>query len=185
MEQSARPAARGERYSPVDPRVMDPRQELFDYGRFDEGEMDQIVAVLEAMRAWRAAERRSSEAARRYMKLGETDMRALRFLMAVQRHGDLATPSMLARHLGISTASVTKMMDRLEDQGHLSRRQHPGDRRSTAIEITEDTAAAARRTVGNTHVSRIQAVSELTPEERDVVLRFLTTLAEEEFHSPE
>lgn len=185
MEQNSIPAADREGYSPLDPRVMDPEQELFPHAGYDDAELDQIVAVLEAMRAWRAAERRTSEATRRYMKLGETDMRALRFLLAVQRHGEIATPSMLARHLGISTASVTKMMDRLEEQGHLRRDRHPADRRSSTIEITEETAAAARRTVGHTHVGRIQAVAELTAEERDIVTRFLTTLAQEEFQSPE
>ncbi|RWR16318.1 MarR family transcriptional regulator, partial [Agrococcus lahaulensis] len=47
------------------------------------------------------------------MKLGENDMRAIRFMMAVAREGRPVTSTMIAQHLGISGPSVTKMLDRL------------------------------------------------------------------------
>lgn len=166
-----------EAYSLVDPRLMDPDQELISRDHLDEQELDQIILVLESLRRWRATERRLSEASRKYMKLGESDMRALRFMIAAQRHGELATPSGLAKHLGISTASVTKMLDRLAANDHIRRLPHPEDRRSTVIEVTEETQRVARQSVGRNHAVRFHAAADLTPEEREVVIRFFDALS--------
>ncbi|WP_238385268.1 MarR family winged helix-turn-helix transcriptional regulator [Nesterenkonia muleiensis] len=166
-----------EGFSMLDPRVTDPGQEIVQYGSYDDHELDQIVQVLESLRNWRQAERRMSEASRKYMKLGETDMRALRYIIAAQKSHHLATPGALAQHLGISTASVTKMLDRLAEHHHIRRLPHPEDRRSTAVEVTEETRRVAQQTVGRTHAGRFYAAAALTPEERQVVIRFLEALA--------
>lgn len=165
-------------FSMIDPRIMDPDGELVPHEHLPRQELDQIVEVLEALGRWRAAERRTGEESRRHMRLGETDMRALRFMIAAQRHDQLATPSGLAKHLGISTASVTKMLDRLAAHDHIRRLPHPQDRRSTAIEVTEETRRAARRSVGRSHAGRFRAAADLSPAERDVVIRFLDALSE-------
>lgn len=156
----------------VDPRVMDPDQQLIQHEDFDDHELDHIVLVLESMRRWRAAERRLSEASRKYMNLGENDMRALRFMIASQRHGQFATPSDVAKHLDITTASVTKMLDRLAAADYIRRLPHPQDRRSTAIEVTEETQQVARQSVGRNHAERFHAVADLSPDERDAVIKF-------------
>lgn len=161
----------------TDPRVMDPDQELIERDRFDDDELDQIVSVFDSMRRWRAAERRLSEASRKYMKLGESDMRALRFMIASQRHGELATPSAVAKHLHITTASVTKMLDRLAANDYIRRLPHPKDRRSTAIEVTEETQRVARESVGRNHAERFHAVANLSEEERAAVIKFFNGLS--------
>ena len=97
----------------VDPRVMDPGQELISLQDFSEEEVEEIVEVMEAMRRWRKVERELNEASRKFMQLGENDMRAVRYIIACQRHGELATPSDVAKYLGITTASVSRMIDRL------------------------------------------------------------------------
>ncbi len=117
-----------------------------------------------------------SEASQRYMKLGETDMRALRLLIAAQRQGVVVTPGSIAEHLAISTASTTKLLDRLERGGHIRRLPHPTDRRSLTIEITDDTRVAARETVGRAHARRFDVVAALSPEERAVVADFFDAL---------
>ena len=81
MPETARDSP-GEVPSLLDPRVMDPDGEIVSRAHLSADEIDQVVTVLEAMSRWRALERSTSEAARRYMRLGETDMRALRFLIA-------------------------------------------------------------------------------------------------------
>ncbi|MDZ5078892.1 MarR family winged helix-turn-helix transcriptional regulator [Nesterenkonia sp. HG001] len=167
----------GEPFSLLDPRVMDPEGEIVSHESLDEADLDQVVRVMEALRRWRATERRMSEASRRYMKLGETDMRALRYIIAAQRNAQLATPSDLARHLGVSTASVTKLLDRLAAQDHIRRLPHPADRRSTAIEVTEETHRTARESIGRSHAGRFHAAADLTAEEREVVIRFLDALS--------
>lgn len=161
----------------MDPRVMDPDQELVRRAGLADGDVDQVVGVLAALRRWRETERRMSEASRRYMKLGETDMRALRFIIAMQNHGRVVTPGAIAEHLGITTASTTKLIDRLAAGDHVRRFPHPSDRRSLAIEVTDETRRVARESVGRSHARRFDAAARLTPREREIVTRFLDDLA--------
>lgn len=161
----------------MDPRVMDPEQELVRRAGLADGDVDQVVGVLEALRRWRETERRTSEASRRYMKLGETDMRALRFIIAMQNHGRVVTPGAIAEHLGVTTASTTKLIDRLVAGDHVRRFPHPTDRRSLAIEVTEETRRVARESVGRSHARRFEAAARLTAEERQIVTRFLDDLS--------
>ncbi|MFD6447149.1 MarR family winged helix-turn-helix transcriptional regulator [Promicromonospora sp. NPDC060204] len=163
--------------SMLDPRVLDPQEEIVRRAGLDDRDVDQVVRVLEGLRDWREAERRTSEASRRYMKLGETDMRTLRFVIAAQHRGETVTPGAIAAHLGITSASTTKMLDRLADAGHVRRLPHPSDRRSLAVEVSEETRRIALRSVGRSHAHRFEAVARLKPEEREVVLKFLDDLA--------
>lgn len=161
----------------LDPRTMDPEQELISLADFDGQDIDQIVEVMESMRRWRLTERRLNEASQKYMKLGENDMRAVRFMIASQRHGTMATASQVARHLGITTASVSRMIDRLVEGGHIRRLPHPQDRRSTALEVTEQTQTIARQSVGQNHAKRFYAIGDLTAAERAAVIKFFDAMS--------
>lgn len=161
----------------IDPRVIDPARELVDRDRLSDGEVDEIVALMSALRAWHGAAERMSEASRRYMNLNRTDMRAVRFLIASANAGELATARALAQHLGISTAATTKMLDRLESAGHLVRRPHPTDRRSIVLQVTPSTRAAAREGVGRLHARRFDVAAGMSSDERRAATRFLRALA--------
>ncbi|PZR51965.1 MarR family transcriptional regulator [Xylanimonas oleitrophica] len=161
----------------LDPRVIDPDGVLVPRDGLDDADLDQVVRVMVALSAWRAAEQQASEAARRSMNLGETDMRALRFAVAARHAGRVVTPGALADHLRISTASTTKLVDRLVAAGHVRRVPHPTDRRSVGVEVTEEAARAARETVGRGHARRFEVAARLTPRDREVVARFLEDLA--------
>ena len=121
----------------------------------------------------RAVERNISRASQRYMQLNETDMRAIRYLIAAKHTATTVTPSLLAKHLAISTASMTKMIDRLEKAGHVTRTAHHSDRRSLVLTVTAETHLAAREQVGRHHAARFGAAARLTTAEREVVIRFL------------
>ncbi|GFZ88019.1 MarR family transcriptional regulator [Nesterenkonia alkaliphila] len=164
----------------LDPRVMDPTGALVNLESMDQGTVDEALEVLRALRAWHQAERRMNQTSQRYMKLGENDMRALRWVIAGQRSGKPVTPTMIAQYLGISTASVTKMLDRLERAGHIRRHPHPADRRSSTVEVTEATQQAARDSVGRSHAERFRIAAEMSPEERAAVIRFLEALTSTE-----
>src|SRR5918993_400075 len=167
-----------------DPRISDRDEQLVSRAGMDDGEVDQVVRVMEALRGWHDAERRMSEASRRYMKLNANDMRALRFLIAARNQGELATPGALTDYLGISSASTTKLLDRLERGGHLVRAPHPSDRRALAISVTDETRAVARESVGRQHARRFAAAAALTPDEREVVIRFLDALSATDVDQP-
>lgn len=152
--------------------------EFSDRSRLTQSEIAQCMSVMEALRNWREADRALSEASRRYMRLNESDMRAIRMLMQAQKQGRVVTPKDIAHEVGISSASTTKLIDRLVVAGHLIRAQHPKDQRTTCIEVTAETARAARETIGRQHARRFDAAAAMSSDERDVVVRFLTALAE-------
>ena len=155
----------------------DPKGELIDRTGLDAEALEQIDRIMAEMGHLRAVERKISRASQNYMNLNETDMRAIRFLISAQHTQTAVTPSLLAKHLKITTASVTKLIDRLENGGHVVRAPHPTDRRSLCISVTRDTHRAAREQVGRHHASRFGAALRLSPAERGVVIRFLAETA--------
>lgn len=157
----------------------DPDSALIDRTGVSPEHMQEIAAVMAALGRLREAEQRLSEASQRYMKLGRSDMRALHMLIVAQHSQTVVTPSAIAAHLNISTASTTKLLDRLEAAGHITRSPHPNDRRALAISITEETKEAAKQTVGRLQAKRFHAAARLTSEERATVVRFLEDMTEQ------
>jgi len=151
----------------------DARGELVDREGLDEEDVVQIDRLMAAISALRAAERSLSEASRRFMRLGETDMRALHLLIVCENTGTLATAGAIAHGLGISSASTTTLLDRLERAGHIRRTPHPTDRRALVVAIDPATREAAVRTVGRQQAGRVRAARHLDTEEREVVIGFL------------
>lgn len=162
-----------------DVESADPRSILIDRSGVDPEDLRQIALVMGALGELRDAEQKLSLASRRYMRLNETDMRALHYLIVCANRGATATPGGIATHLGISTASTTKLLDRLEKGGHIRRAPHPTDRRALAITITPETRQAAMETVGRQQAKRFYSAARLTPDERDIVIRFLSDMAQE------
>jgi len=159
--------------------ASDPRSSLIDRSGVAPEDLRQIAVLMSALGELRDAEQKLSLASRRYMRLNDTDMRALHYLIVCANRGVTATPGGIASHLGISTASTTKLLDRLEKGGHIRRSPHPTDRRALAISITAETRQAAMETVGRQQAKRFYSAARLTPQERDVVIRFLADMTEE------
>lgn len=157
--------------------ASDPRSELIDRSGLDGETLAQIDRIMAEMGRLRAVERKISRASQRYMNLNETDMRAIRYLISAKNTSTSVTPGMLAKHLSITTASVTKLIDRLEQAGHVVRTSHPTDRRSLRVTVTAETHMAAREQVGRHHAARFGAAARLSAAERDVVIRFLAETA--------
>lgn len=159
--------------------ASDPRSQLIDRADLDPAQIRHIGEVMAALGRLRSAENELSEASLKYMKLNQSDMRALHYLIVAANTHQTATPGGIASHLKISTASTTKLLDRLEKAGHITRQPHPSDRRALAISITAETQQAAMETVGKQHAKRFHAAARLTPAERDVVIRFLDDMSAE------
>jgi DNA-binding MarR family transcriptional regulator len=108
----------------------------------------------------------------RLLGVNETDLRCLEIL--VQEVAE-ATPRLLADRLGLTTGSVTSMLDRLERMGYLTRSPHPSDRRKLLVRATD---VATRRaweligplvTEGQEHLLTRYSVEQL-----DLITDFLT-----------
>ena len=82
------------------------------------------------------------------MAMNLTDLRALRMMVEWERRGTAVSPHELARHLRISTASTSKMIDRLVVAGHVERRPHPTDRRARVVVLTDHSRKTFYQHVG-------------------------------------
>ncbi|HEY6747925.1 MAG TPA: MarR family transcriptional regulator [Mycobacteriales bacterium] len=69
--------------------------------------------------------------------LHPTDVRALIALLDAARAQRPATPGHLATELGLNSASVTALVDRLERLGHVRRERDPADRRRVLLVVSE------------------------------------------------
>ncbi|WP_236602478.1 MarR family winged helix-turn-helix transcriptional regulator [Microbacterium sp. 8M] len=179
-----RPGPRTER-AMIDPRLIDPTSELVNREDLSDQDVDEIVEMMAALSAWHRAAERMSLASRRYMRLNINDMRAVRFLIAAENAGEPATARALAEHLGISSAATTKLLDRLEQGGHVLRLPYPNDRRALALRVSPETRLAAREGVGRLHARRFAVAARLSPSDRAIVTGFLQALAATEHPDPD
>ena len=108
--------------------------------------------------------------------LGPTDIRALIRLLDHERGGTTASPSALARELGLTTASTTVLLDRLERAGHVRRAPRTDDRRRVDIAVTDAAKDLGWAFFGPLIAATSTVLAARTAGEREVIDRFLTEL---------
>ncbi|MGW1209324.1 MarR family winged helix-turn-helix transcriptional regulator [Streptomyces sp. NPDC002499] len=100
-------------------------------------EMERVLADLgEVMQGYQSAVDDYDRETARLLGVNETDLRCLELLLGA---GELS-PRELSTRLGLTTGSVTAMLDRLENLGLLNRTPHPVDRRKTVVRVTPEGA---------------------------------------------
>ncbi len=104
------------------------------------------------------------------MQLGTRDVSALEHLLERPELG----PSDLATLLGISTASATVLVDRLERAGHVQRHAHPDDRRRKRIVVTEQASARLLLTLQPLFEQLVAIDADYTDVERAAIASYLT-----------
>ncbi|MDY0911007.1 MarR family winged helix-turn-helix transcriptional regulator [Microbacterium sp. CFBP9034] len=146
------------------------------YGDDHDSRRRRAVELLQAFRLYRAAEVAMRRRTRDSMSMGEKDLLTLRYLLKAEKESRLVSSAELARYLGVSTASSTAIIDRLEKSGHVRRRPHPTDRRSIVVEPTVETDDEVRRTLGAMHGRMLDAVIDMSPDEIRIVMDCLERL---------
>ena len=73
-----------------------------------------VAEVLEAVRRFRRADQEMRRRLSAGMDMNETDLQALQFVIGTETRGGHAHPREIAAYLRISTASTTKLLDRLD-----------------------------------------------------------------------
>lgn len=159
--------------------ATDPLQRLVDRSDVSAEDVAQIGRLMRALSDLRTAEQRLSEASQQYMKLSQLDMGAIHYLIVAGNRGATVTPGMLAASLEISAASTTKLLNRLEQGGHITREVHPADRRAFVVRVTPETAEAAMETVGRQQAKRFHSAAALSAREREVVIDFLQDMTQQ------
>ena len=97
-----------------------------------------VMEVLQAVRALNDAMDRMNGGMKGDMEMNASDLAALRMLIVREGRGETVSPHQVADHLRISSASTTKLLDRLTAAGHVERRPHPSDRRARIVILTEE-----------------------------------------------
>lgn len=146
------------------------------YGDDEDSRRRRAIDLLQAFREYRAAEVAMRRRTRDSMSMGENDLLVLRYLLRAERQGRMVSPGELTRYLGVSTASMTAIIDRLERSGHVTRQRHESDRRSIHVVPTIESDSEVRATLGAMHDRMLDAVIDLDPDEGAAVMKTLARL---------
>jgi DNA-binding MarR family transcriptional regulator len=107
--------------------------------------------------------------------LGMSDMQ---FMTYLQQRGPL-TPGQLAELSGLTTGTVTGVLDRLEKAGYVRRSPHPRDRRKVVVSRDEERIA---RDIAPLYADRGQnladVLAQFDADQLEVISDFLTKLAD-------
>jgi DNA-binding MarR family transcriptional regulator len=133
---------------------------------------------MEAMRSYRAAEVAMRRRTQQSMDMGENELLVLRFLARAQQRDERVTPVTISRYLGITSASTTALLDRLEKTGHITRTPNPDDRRSVLIASSQKSETEVRHTLGAMHERMMGVVRKMSADERATVIAFLDDMRE-------
>jgi DNA-binding MarR family transcriptional regulator len=107
----------------------------------------------------------------------ETDVRALIHLLDAERAGIPATAGWLGAQLGLSSASTTSLIDRLEAAGHVRRARQARDRRKVEVLVTDEAVALGWSFFGPLLSGMVTAMRPFGPEDLATVERFLGAVA--------
>jgi DNA-binding MarR family transcriptional regulator len=145
-------------------------------GYWYDGE-ESVAGMLESVRVFRRADAEMRRRMSADMDMNVTDMQALQAVIAAERDGLLITPRELSARLRISSASTTKLLDRLTASGHLSRSPHPTDRRSVVLRSTAHAHNQVRERLTAMHERMAEIARAVPPEARPALTDFLLALA--------
>jgi len=135
-------------------------------------------AVAAALWAYGSAQSEFGRAFARAMGLHPTDAAAMVEIVRSEDFGDPITPARLVDRVGLTSAGVAVMLNRLEDAGHLERRRGHADRRK----VTLHASAAMHEASGRFFAPVRAAVSLLAQEHTDAevaaIERFVLAVTE-------
>jgi DNA-binding MarR family transcriptional regulator len=135
-----------------------------------------VRTALESVQTFSDAMDRMYAGMRGDMDMNTTDLAAIRMLVIRERHGEVVKPHDIATHLAISTASTTKLLDRLSAGGYLVREAHPDDRRSRIVVLTDAARAEFFRHFGARLAAMRGVMAGFDDAELGTVVRFLAEL---------
>lgn len=136
------------------------------------------VLLLSALRRFRTADGEMRRRMSADMDMNTTDLAALRSVIAHEATAEPVTPLQLARELGISGASTSKLLDRLAASGHLERVPHPRDGRSRIVVATDHAHVQVRERLGDMHRRMLEIAREVPGPAREAAIDFLLAMAE-------
>ncbi len=110
--------------------------------------------------------------------LHQTDVEALTRVLVAQQRGTPMTAGALAEELGLTTGAITSVVDRLERAGHVTRVRDHADRRKVLLHYSPEGRALADDFFVPLARRSAAAMDRFTPEELEVVRRYLAVTGE-------
>ena len=107
----------------------------------------------------------------RALDVNETDLRCLEILLMELPE---ASPGQLSERLGLTTGSITSLLDRLARAGYLTREPHPTDRRKTVVRTTASLRQRADALIRPLVDEGQAMVDSYDPAQIEVITGFLT-----------
>ncbi|TFB69669.1 MarR family transcriptional regulator [Cryobacterium glaciale] len=133
--------------------------------------------VLRAVRRFRVADAAMRHRAQAEMHINETDLMAIRHLIACERQHRVASPKDLSEFLNISSAATAKLLSRLTASGHVRREVNPDDGRAQRLFATRSSHEELRHALAGTHDQLMQIALELTADQQVAVVHFLDAMS--------
>ena len=144
----------------------------------DAQDVERAVEVLRALRRFKAADSAMRAKTQADMDMNETDLLALRYLIAAEAREHPVGPKELAQSLSISSAATAKLLARLTRSGHIVREPHPTDRRAQILHPSPDAHHEVRKTLGDMHERMLFVAQSYAPAEQRVIISFLDALSD-------
>lgn len=104
-----------------------------------------------------------------------TDLQVLHLLVL---RDDVRTPRQISMATGTPASTVTKLIDRLEVAGYVRRTSDPTDRRRTVLKLVPETIAPLHALYGRTDEQFNEMSRQFTPDELEVVSRYLNAVTD-------
>lgn len=139
---------------------------------------DSAVRLLQSVRRFRRADQEMRRRMSAEMDMNVTDLQALQHVIAAEGSHQPTSPRDISRQLHISTASTTKLVDRLTTSGHLRREPHPRDRRSVVLRATPHAHDEIRGRLTRMHERMAEVARAVPAGSRQVVIDFLQTMSD-------
>jgi DNA-binding MarR family transcriptional regulator len=130
---------------------------------------DLVRELVEATRANQVATDKMDEAGTRALGVNRTDGRCLD---VIQQAGRISAGE-LAERAGMTSGSITAVVDRLEEKGYVRRVADPEDRRRVLLELTELMEERAWELWGPLAERGIPRLERLTARELELLVRYM------------
>jgi DNA-binding MarR family transcriptional regulator len=139
------------------------------------GKKDDLVReISKAIMLWQDATQAYDDQVGRRFGLSAPERQCLSLLVAEGPQ----TASAIAKHVSLTPAGVTALLDRLEQREFVRRRSDPDDRRKVIIEPAQMAATVADEAYRSIGEAGEEMLDRFTREELEIVLRFIKSATE-------
>ncbi|MGO4454059.1 MarR family winged helix-turn-helix transcriptional regulator [Arthrobacter sp. RAF14] len=151
--------------------------ELINRSWLEANDEDRVLSALHLLREFVVVEAETRTSLMADLKIKSNDLAALRFVLDGSDKG-VVSPRALGHHLGITSASTTALVNRLEHAGYLRREPDPNDRRALVLHTTQAAKVLLESSLQRQVSSLLNAAGSFTTDELTVVEDFLTAVTD-------